>query len=93
MYYEAEEIGKRIRQMRRAKGMTQEQLAEKLNVSPDHLAKVETGKHGCSLEILIDISIFFAVSLDYLVLGTIRRDAAARVDAVIAELIALKQML
>lgn len=93
MYDEIENIGSRIRQLRKSKGMTQEQLAEKLNVSIDHLAKAETGKRRCSLEVLIDIASFFGVSLDYLILGKKQSDAVERVDAVISELTTLKQML
>ena len=36
-----------------------------------HLAKIETGKRGCSLDILIDFAAFFNASLDYLVLGKV----------------------
>ena len=93
MCYEIEAVGSRLRQLRKGKDMTQEQLAEQLNVSLDHLGKIETGKHRCSLEILIDISEFFGISLDYLILDRMPSDAVARIDAAIAELTALKQML
>ena len=94
MCYEIEKIGKRIRQLRRDRDMTQEQLAEKLNVGIDHLGKIETGKHRCSIEILIDMAAFFDVSLDYLILGKEHSDAAAaRIDAAIAELTALRKIL
>lgn len=93
MYNEIENIGCRIRQLRKGRSMTQEQLADELNVSLDHLAKVEKGKHRCSLEVLIDIASFFGVSLDYLVLGKTQSDAVARLNAAIAELTALKQIL
>lgn len=93
MYNEIRNIGCRIRQLRKGKAITQEQLAEELNVSLDHLAKVETGKRSCSLEVLIDIAAFFGVSLDYLILGKKQSDAVDRVNAAIAELTALKQML
>ena len=33
MYYDQKESGKRIAALRKEKGMTQEQLAEKLNIS------------------------------------------------------------
>lgn len=94
MYYEFEAIGKRIRQLRRGADMTQEQLADRLNMSIDHLGKIETGKHRCSLEILIDISVFFNVSLDFLVFGKSRSSGTAeRLDSILSELITLRQML
>lgn len=74
MYYDITEIGRRIQRLRRAKGLTQERLAEELNISVVHLAKIENGKRGCSLDILVDIAVFFDASLDYLVLGKVRGD-------------------
>ena len=74
MYYSTVETGKRIQQLRKASGLTQEQVAEKLNISVVHLAKIENGKRGCSLDILIDIAAFFDASLDYLVLGKAREN-------------------
>ena len=71
MIYDTLEIGRRIQKLRREKGLTQEQLAERLNVSTVHLAKIETGKRGCSLDILLDFASFFNASLDYLVLGKV----------------------
>ena len=49
MIYDTLEIGRRIQKLRREKGLTQEQLAERLNVSTVHLAKIETGKCWCPL--------------------------------------------
>jgi len=59
MYYDITEIGRRIQRLRRAKGLTQERLAEELNISVVHLAKIENGKRGCSLDILVDIAASF----------------------------------
>ena len=44
MIYDTLEIGRRIQKLRREKGLTQEQLAERLNVSTVHLAKIETDR-------------------------------------------------
>lgn len=42
--------------VRRAKGLSQNQLAEALDISREHLAKIETGKRCISLGLLIDIA-------------------------------------
>lgn len=42
--------------MRKEKGFSQNQLAEKLDISREHLAKIETAKRCVSLGLLIDIS-------------------------------------
>ena len=40
MYYDQKESGKRIAALRKEKGMTQEQLAEKLNIIKELLLKL-----------------------------------------------------
>ena len=51
--------------------LTQEALAGSLNISIDHLSKIEHGKRGVSIDLLLDISEALDVSLDYLLKGTI----------------------
>ena len=53
MLYDIEKIGNRIRQLRKGQGMTQAQLAAKLNIGDRHLRKIETGEKGPSIDILI----------------------------------------
>lgn len=48
-------IGKRIKDARKKKGLTQEQLVEKMGVSIAYLSKVETGKIHINLERLSQI--------------------------------------
>ena len=48
-------IGKRIKEARKKKGLTQEQLVEKMGVSIAYLSKVETGKIHINLERLSEI--------------------------------------
>lgn len=78
--------GRRIRNLRKAKGMTQEQLANELHISANHLRKVEIGVHTCSLELYMDIAAFFDVSLDFLIRGKEDHSLKERINAVIREL-------
>ena len=48
-------IGRRLKEARKKKGLTQEQLAEKMGVSIAYLSKVETGKIHINLERLSEI--------------------------------------
>jgi len=48
-------IGIRIKEARKNKGLTQEQLVEKMGVSIAYLSKVETGKIHINLERLSEI--------------------------------------
>jgi transcriptional regulator with XRE-family HTH domain len=50
------ELGKRIKAARLAAGMTQEKLAEKINLSSGHCAHVERGTTKVSLSALVAIA-------------------------------------
>ncbi len=52
--------------LRKAKGMTQEQLAEKLDVSRQSISKWESGQAVPELEKIIALSTIFDVTTDYL---------------------------
>jgi len=69
MYYDIKQSGERIRQLRIQSRNTQEALAKKLNIDRSLLSHIEAGKRGCSVDLLIQLSNFFGVSLDVLVLG------------------------
>lgn len=43
-------LGTQLRALRRARGLTQEQLAEKLQVTPRYLAGVERGERNLTLD-------------------------------------------
>lgn len=93
MYYDTRESGKRIQELRKAHEMTQAQLAEALNISLDHLRKIEGGQRGCSVDLLIALSAMFDVSLDFLVLGRggSVTEARDKLQTLIDELAALKE--
>lgn len=50
------QLGRKIFKFRKEKGLSQNQLAEKLEISREHLAKIETAKRCVSLGLLIDIA-------------------------------------
>jgi len=60
-------IGTKITYLRKTNNLTQEQLAEKLDISIKHCSAVERGLSCFSLEKLIEVSNLFDVSLDFLV--------------------------
>jgi len=93
MYYDMKKSGKRIQELRKAHGMKQTQLAEVLNISLDHMRKIEGGQRGCSVDLLISLSSIFDTSLDFLVLGTGRPNVTARekLQYLIDELTELKK--
>ncbi len=60
-------IGERIRTYRKENALSQEQLAEKLNVSRQAITKWESGKGLPDIENLLVLARTFGVSLDELV--------------------------
>ena len=83
MYYDPIECGMRISRLRMELGLTQAQAAEKLNISVQHYRSVEVGRRGASIDLLVDISILYHTSLDYLILG---KHAEMRLDRIKKEL-------
>ncbi len=69
MYFDQVEFGKRIKELRRRKHLTQMQLSERLDISIDHIKRIECGERACSLDILILFAEYFDVSTDYLLTG------------------------
>ena len=69
MAYDIKGSGARIRQLRIQGGYTQEKLAGALNIDRSLLSHIEAGKRGGSVDLLIQLSSFFDISLDLLILG------------------------
>ena len=72
--YHKEEIGKRLKQCRKEKHLTQEQLSEMLGISQKHYSEAERGLTGLSVKQLIKISNILSISLDYLLKGSAPSD-------------------
>lgn len=69
MYFDPVETGKRIKAIRKVKGMTQMEFAEKLNISRSYMSKIEKGTKAVSIDLLVEIAVYCGSSLDYLVFG------------------------
>lgn len=64
-------FGKRLQSARKALGITQEELAERLHVDRNHITRMERGIRVCSIDLLVEISVALEVSTDYLLSGVI----------------------
>lgn len=56
-------IGSFLRELRKEKGMTQEQIAEQFSVSSRTVSRWENGNNMPDLDILIEISDYYEVDL------------------------------
>lgn len=62
-------LGDRLAKLRKSKKLTQQQLANKLQITRSSLSQYEIGKRQPDYETLKKISDFFNVSIDYLITG------------------------
>ena len=56
MYYDIVNSGERIKELRAARRMTRQQLAEQIGLSVDALRKIEAGVNGVKIDTLISIA-------------------------------------
>ena len=64
-----EKIGKFIAKCRKEKKLTQEQLAEIVDISTTHMSHIETGNTKLSLQVFVDLAEALQVSVDSLLYG------------------------
>ena len=73
------EIGERIKKARERIKMTQEKLAEKVNVSPQYISDLERGVVGVSLPTLKNICIVLGVTSDSLLFGNVKEEDFSKI--------------
>ena len=63
-------LARRIGELRIKKGLSQSQLADMLHVSASTIGMYEQGRRTPSIDMLVELSRAFGVSLDYLITGS-----------------------
>jgi len=86
MIYNAKETGKRLRDCRRERSISLQKASIDLCVSLDHLRRIETGAKAPSLDLLMMLSDYLGVSIDYLLKGDHRSKTRDELIAVINQL-------
>ena len=76
--------------------MTQEDLAQELNIGYVHMNGIENGRKGCSIDLLLEIAEVLDVSTDYLLTGRLSggtntaknklKEIAARLNEIVGQL-------
>lgn len=77
-------IGQRIRRIRKVRGITQEALAELVDVSTTHVSHIETGVTKLSLPVLVKIANALDVRVDALLYDEPRGGVSIAVDEIAA---------
>jgi DNA-binding XRE family transcriptional regulator len=73
---ERKRLGQRLRELRTARGLTQEQAAEMIGIHPKYMPRVEAGRANLTVDTLIAASVAYGVSLSDLFPKTHEKDAA-----------------
>ena len=79
-------IGKRIKIARIKADMTQEMLAEKIELSPTHLSNIETGTTRVSLTTIVSIANGLGITVDDILCDNVIK-ARVQIENDIAEII------
>ena len=72
--YDYEPIGLRVKQMRKAKHYTQEQLSELIDMNPKSISLLERGLCGLSVNSLMALCKELDTSSDYILFGNSGKD-------------------
>lgn len=76
-YYE---IGQRIRKFRKARDISQEELAEKIGISTTHMSHIETGNTKLSLPVFVSLAVALEVRTDELLYNESPKGRSILVD-------------
>lgn len=75
-------IGQRIRKIRKAHGLSQEELAEKIDISTTHMSHIETGNTKLSLPVFLDLAAALEVRTDDLLDDAPRATTSAAMEEI-----------
>lgn len=78
-YYE---IGQRIRKLRKARGISQEQLAEQVGISTTHMSHIETANTKLSLPVFVAITEALEVQADVLLYDNPRDSVSSSINEI-----------
>ena len=79
-------IWQKIRKIRKAHGLSQEELAEKVGISTPHMSHIETGNTKLSLPVFVDIAAALEVRTDDLLDNPTAATTSSSLDEIAAVL-------
>ena len=78
-------IGTRIRRQREFLGLTREQLAELVDVTPKFCSDIELGVKGMSVQTLCKLSEVLRLSTDYILYGDIEESDSTEIERMLKQ--------
>ena len=79
-------LGNRIRMAREKMGITQEELADRVNISPSHISVIERGVKTARIDTVVRIANELNVSADYLLQDLVKRSRESQLLSSIMDL-------
>ena len=79
-------LGNRIRIAREKKGIPQEDLADRVNISPSHISVIERGVKTVRIDTVVRIANELDVSADYLLQDLVKRSRESQLLSSIMDL-------
>ena len=76
-------IGQRIRKIRKAHGLSQEELAEKVGISTTHMSHIETGNTKLSLPVFVDLAAALEIRTDELLYDEFAAERSVAIEDII----------
>ena len=76
-------IGQRIRKIRKARNLSQEQLSEMVGISITHMIHIETGNTKLSLPVLVDLANALEVRTDDLLYDKVTAERSTATDTIV----------
>lgn len=76
-------IGQRIRKIRKARDLSQEQLSEMVGISITHMSHIETGNTKLSLPVLVDLASALEVRTDDLLYDKVTAERSTATDTIV----------
>lgn len=67
--YDPTAVGQRIQKQRKALGLTQQSVYERLDTSQNHYSRIENGHIGMSFDLLLSLCEVLDLSADYILTG------------------------
>ena len=69
--YNLAESGRRLKKLRNKKGKayTQEKVADEIGISREYLNRLEAGKKGCGVDLLVIFAQYYDVTMDFITYG------------------------
>ena len=86
------DFGENLKQLRKTRGLTQEELGAKVGLSKAVVSKYETGMGYPSFDVLVGIAQYFGVTTDYL-LGVARSKTVDVSDLTDSQIAAIHQLI